>query len=45
MPLAALTEQQVQLHATNLANTANFRVFPILVETVLYGAVDSSSLA
>ncbi|KAJ7221245.1 hypothetical protein GGX14DRAFT_429342, partial [Mycena pura] len=36
MPLAALTEQQVQLHATNLANTANFRVFPILVETVLY---------
>ncbi|KAJ7206309.1 hypothetical protein GGX14DRAFT_568281 [Mycena pura] len=36
MPFAALTEQQVQLHATNLANTANFRVFPILVETVLY---------
>ncbi|KAJ7885016.1 hypothetical protein B0H13DRAFT_2666910 [Mycena leptocephala] len=29
-------EEQVQLHLQHLANTTNFRVFPILAETVLY---------
>jgi hypothetical protein len=35
--VTALTVEQVQLHSDNLASTANFRVFPLLVETALYG--------
>jgi len=31
-----LTADQVQLHLQHLASTTNFRVFPILAETVLY---------
>ncbi|KAF7350085.1 hypothetical protein MVEN_01310400 [Mycena venus] len=34
--VSALTAEQVQLHSDNLASTANFRVFPVLVETALY---------
>ncbi|KAJ7075512.1 hypothetical protein B0H15DRAFT_866739 [Mycena belliarum] len=34
---SALTAEQVQVHAEHLASTVNFRVFPILAETVLYG--------
>ncbi|KAJ7362499.1 hypothetical protein DFH08DRAFT_930819 [Mycena albidolilacea] len=34
--VTALTVEQVQLHSDNLTSTANFRVFPLLVETALY---------
>ncbi|KAJ6528619.1 hypothetical protein DFH09DRAFT_1185765 [Mycena vulgaris] len=36
MIATALTAEQAQLHADNLANMTNFRMFPILAETVLY---------
>ncbi|KAJ6540729.1 hypothetical protein B0H19DRAFT_1269276 [Mycena capillaripes] len=37
MSATTLTPEQVQLHLQHLASTTNFRVFPILAETVLYG--------
>lgn len=39
---SALTAEEVQLHSDNLASTTNFRVFPVLVETALYGASSGS---
>ncbi|KAJ6608459.1 hypothetical protein B0H10DRAFT_2067672 [Mycena sp. CBHHK59/15] len=36
MITTGLTAEQVQLHSEHLASTTDFRVFPILVETVLY---------
>ncbi|KAJ7435272.1 hypothetical protein FB451DRAFT_1464395 [Mycena latifolia] len=38
MIATALTAEQVQLHSENLASTVNFRVFPVLAETVLYAS-------
>ncbi|KAJ6460514.1 hypothetical protein C8R45DRAFT_1029296 [Mycena sanguinolenta] len=32
----ALTAEQIQLHAAHLASTTDFKVFPLLVETMLY---------
>ncbi|KAJ7064202.1 hypothetical protein C8F01DRAFT_1275459 [Mycena amicta] len=34
--VSALTAEEVQLHATHLGTTTNFKIFPLLVETVLY---------
>ncbi|KAJ6484582.1 hypothetical protein DFH09DRAFT_397258 [Mycena vulgaris] len=36
MIATALTAEQAQLHADHLVSVTNFRVFPLLVETVLY---------
>ncbi|KAJ7464308.1 hypothetical protein B0H11DRAFT_2285165 [Mycena galericulata] len=36
MSASGLTAEQVQLHRQNLADTTNFRIYPILAETVLY---------
>ncbi|KAJ7659482.1 hypothetical protein B0H17DRAFT_1212876 [Mycena rosella] len=38
MIATALNAEQAQLLSENLASTTSFRVFPILVETALYGA-------
>lgn len=39
-----LTPEQVQSHLSNLADTSNFIIFPVMVETGLFGEYTVAAL-